>query len=65
MHVNSTDLILTSTYFVIGHRRPSGIDEEFFVQLFVEPEETAPVVDTQMLLSKMFQEQSIAFTKVC
>ena len=52
-------------YIVFGHRRPSGIDEEFFVQLFVEPEETAPVVDTQRLLSKMFQEQRITFTKVC
>ena len=47
------------------HRRPSGIDKEFFIQLFVEPEESEPAVNTQRLLSKMFQEQNITFVQVC
>ena len=47
------------------YRRPSGIDKEFFVQLFVEPDKDEPVVNTQRLLSKMFQEQNITFVEVC
>ena len=49
---------------MLDYRRPSGIDEEFFVQLFVEPDKDKPAVNTQTLLSKMFQEQNITFTKV-
>ena len=63
-----TSKILLSLMYIhcyIDHRRPSGIDGEFFVQLFVEPEKTESVVDTQKLLRQMFQEQGITFTKVC
>ena len=50
---------------VLNYRRPSGIDKEFFVQLFVEPDKDEPTMDTQRLLSKMFQEQNITFVEVC
>ena len=48
-----------------NYRRPSGIDREFLIQLFVEPDEHMPTVNTQRLLNEMFQEQSISFLKVC
>ena len=47
-----------------NYRRPSGVDKEFFVQLFVEPDDE-PAVNTQRLITKMFQEQNITFMKVC
>ena len=49
---------------MLNYRRPSGIDEEYFVQLFVEPDQDKSAVNTQTLLCKMFQEQNISFTKV-
>ena len=49
---------------MLYYRRPSGIDKEFFVQLFIEPDQDKPSVNTQTLLCKMFQEQNITFTKV-
>jgi len=45
-------------------RRPSGIDQEFLIQLFVEPVEGTSFVYTQQLLNKMFLEQGISFAKV-
>ena len=48
----------------VSFRRPSGIDKEFFVQLFVEPVEGLAVVYTQDLLNKMFLDQNISFVKV-
>ena len=48
-----------------NYRRPSGIDKEFFVQLFVEPDEEESAVNTQRLITKMFQEQNITFMQVC
>ena len=51
--------------YAYNHRRPSGIDKEFFVQLFVEPDKDEPAVNTQRLLNKMFQEQNITFVEVC
>ena len=50
---------------LFNYRRPSGIDKEFFVQLFVEPGKDEPPVNTERLLNKMFQEQEITFTEVC
>ena len=50
---------------MLNYRRPSGIDKEFFVQLFVEPDKDEPATNTQRLLSKMFQEQNINFVEVC
>ena len=50
---------------MLEYRRPSGIDKEFFVQLFMEPDKDEPAVNTHRLLSKMFQEQNITFAEVC
>ena len=50
---------------MLNYRRPSGIDKEFFVQLFVEPDKDEPAANTQRLLTKMFQEQNINFVEVC
>ena len=49
---------------ILVYRRPSGIDKEFFVQLFVEPDKNQPDINTQRLLCKMFQEQNITFVEV-
>ena len=46
------------------YRRPSGTDEEFFVQLFVEPDKSMAMPTTELLLIKMFKEQNITFAKV-
>jgi len=51
-------------YTNIFCRRPSGIDKEFLVQLFVEPVEGVSVVRTQDLLKNMFLDQDISFVKV-
>jgi len=48
----------------IPNRRPSGTDKEFFVQLFVEPNEAMSLPTTEDLLAKMFQEQNITFEEV-
>ena len=64
-------LLITCGYYVCDvygvtvDRRPSGIDREFFIQIFVEPDEGKLTVTTQRLLNKMFQEQHISFLKVC
>ena len=57
-------LTTNCVHAMLNYRRPSGIDEEFFVQLFVEPDQDKSAVNTQTLLSKMFREQNITFTKV-
>jgi len=44
-------------------RRPTGIEGEFFIQLFVEPGNVA-LPDTQSLLHKMFMEHKISFAEV-
>ena len=55
-------MLLTVAWF--NYRRLSGIDRKFFVQLLVEPDENA-AVNTQGLLSKMFQKQNVTFAEVC
>ena len=50
---------------VVVYRRPSGVDKEFFVQLFIEPDKDDTAVNTQRLLHKMFWEQNITFVQVC
>ena len=46
-------------------RRPFGIEEEYFVQLFLEPDETLKLPPTVgQLLNKMFKEQNISFITV-
>ena len=53
---------LTVVWF--NYRWLSGIDKKFYIQLFVQPDEN-PAVNTQGLLSKMFQEQTVTFAEVC
>lgn len=44
--------------------RPSGADKEFFLQLFVGPDENVPMPDTYWLLHKMFKDLNITFKEV-
>ena len=46
------------------HRRPSGTETEFFVQLFVEFDESLKNPTIENLLQKMFREQQISFASV-
>ena len=51
-------------YILFNHyRRPSGIEGEFFVQLFVDSDGNS-LPSTQSLLNKMFLEQRISFDEV-
>ena len=45
-------------------RRPFGTEPEFFIQLFVEPDESLRVPTIEILLKKMFKEQQISFAEV-
>ena len=58
--------ILDVTFLVIFIcRRPYGIEKEFFVQLFLEPDESLKLPPTVgQLLNKMFKEQNISFSEV-
>ena len=47
-----------------SHRRPFGTEQEFFVQLFVEYDESLKLPSVGDLLTKMFKEQKISFTEV-
>ena len=46
------------------YSRPSGPDKEFFIQLFVGPDEKVPMPDTYWLLHKMFKDEKITFKEV-
>ena len=46
------------------YRRPFGVEQEFFVQLFVEPDPNLRLPTVGMLITMMFKEQNISFTKV-
>ncbi len=48
----------------LGHRRPFGVEPEYFVQLFLEMSESAKPGYIGSLLTKMYKEQSISFTQV-
>ena len=45
-------------------RRPFGTEPEFFVQLFVEFDETLKTPTVEILLHRMFKEQQITFAEV-
>ena len=45
-------------------RRPFGVEQEYFVQLFVEQDKSLQLPTVGELLTKMFIEQKIRFTKV-
>ncbi len=46
------------------YRRPFGVEDEFFVQLFVEHDPNLRLPTVGELLRKMYTEQVISFTKV-
>ncbi len=46
------------------YRRPFGVEQEFFVQLFVEPDPNIRLPTVGVLITMMFKEQNISFTKV-
>ena len=46
------------------YRRPYGMEQEYFVQLFVEYDETLKFPTVGDLLSIMYKEQKISFAKV-
>ena len=46
------------------YRRPFGVEQEFFVQLFVEPDPNIKLPTVGILITMMFKEQNISFTKV-
>ena len=50
---------------IFFHRRPFGTETEFFVQLFMEFDESLKNPTIQNLLQKMFREQQISFASVC
>jgi len=58
-----TALFMYIFVFNVLYRRPFGTDREFFVQLFMEPNENL-IPQTERLLSDMFKEQNITFAKV-
>ena len=45
-------------------RRPFGTEQEYFVQLFVEYDESVKLPTVGDLLKRMFKEQNISFTEV-
>lgn len=49
---------------MVLYRRPFGVEQEYFVQLFVEHNESLKLPTVGELLEIMFKEQKIRFTKV-
>ena len=49
---------------IILIRRPFGTEPEFFVQLFVEFDESLKVPTIDTLLQKMFKDQKSSFAEV-
>ena len=64
-HVISVIVCNCFTYILnLVYRRPFGVEQEFFVQLFVEYDANLRLPTVGDLLRKMFHEQHISFTKV-
>ena len=57
---------LSTSWFPVSpcHRRPSGVDTEFFLQLFLVPSEKKKWTVKEML-HKSLEEQEITFAGVC
>ena len=49
---------------LIPSRRPYGEEPEYFVQLFVDYDESLKLPTVGDLMKKMFREQDITFTQV-
>ena len=58
------DFTCSLPFSVTCFSRPSGDDKEFFIQLFVGPDENIPMPDTYWLLHKMFKDEKITFKEV-
>jgi len=54
----------TSVLDCFSHRRPFGTEQEYFVQLFLEYDDSMKLPAVGDLLTKMFKEQKISFTEV-
>lgn len=63
-YMNTYYLVCTSESCEYHCRRPQGEEEEFFVQLFLEPDPTLSLPTIEDLLVRMFNEQNIRFSKV-
>ena len=57
-------IMLTVTLPFPPTRRPFGTEPEFFVQLFVEFDESLKTPTVEILLQRMFTEQQISFANV-
>ncbi len=57
-------VLLFVSLFPVLLRRPFGVEEEYFVQLFLEMDDTQKLPSIGDLVDKMFTEQNISFTKV-
>ena len=55
---------MTIYVILIPSRRPYGIEPEYFVQLFVDYDESLKLPTVGDLMKKMFWEQDITFTEV-
>lgn len=44
-------------------RRPFGVEQEYFVQLVVEQDDSLKLTTVGYLIEKMFKEQNISLTK--
>ena len=49
---------------LLSYRRPFGTEKEYFVQLFLEYDDSMKLPTVGGLLTKMFKEQKISFTEV-
>ena len=49
---------------MLNYRRPFGVEPEFFVPLFVEPDPNLKLPTVGELLKRMFKDQQISFKKV-
>ena len=55
---------MTIYVILIPSRRPYGVEPEYFVQLFVDYDESLKLPTVGDLMKKMFWEQDITFTEV-
>ena len=59
-----TSILLSVALIATFCRRPYGKESEFFVQLFLEMDESQKTPSIGDLLDRMFAEQNISFVEV-
>ena len=57
-------IIVSVVFCNCEFRRPFGVESEYFVQLFLEMDESQKTPSIGDLLNRMFTEQDISFTEV-